>query len=49
MRIRDSFYSRLKVIVFAVFSMTLAACATVEGMGEDIEEAGEEIQEASES
>ncbi len=32
----------------AVFVLTLAACNTTEGMGEDIAAAGEEIEETAE-
>lgn len=37
--------STLAASLFFIFSM--AACATVEGVGEDIETAGEKIQDAA--
>ncbi len=31
-----------------LFTLALGACATVEGMGEDLEDAGEAVQDAAE-
>ena len=43
---------KLRTLIFSMlagtFLLASAACNTVEGMGEDIEEGGEEIQEAAE-
>ncbi|MGQ8367298.1 entericidin A/B family lipoprotein [Glaciecola sp. 1036] len=46
---RNSFYVKLKLAFFAIFATLLSACATVDGMGQDIESAGEEIQDAADS
>lgn len=39
--------SKTFTVIIALFSLT--ACATIKGMGEDIERAGEAVQEAAES
>ena len=39
----------IPLMLLALFSVgTLAACNTVEGMGEDVQKVGEEIDEAAE-
>jgi entericidin B len=39
----------LASVLLALFSLTAAGCATIEGAGKDIETAGEEIQEAADN
>ena len=34
------------ILIWAMFSLTLAACNTIEGMGKDIRKAGESIEKA---
>ncbi len=36
-----------KFSLLLLVALSITACATVEGIGEDVETAGEEIQEAS--
>jgi entericidin B len=38
----------LLAVVLTVFSLSLAACNTVEGVGEDVRSAGDAIDDASE-
>lgn len=37
----------IKLLGMALFAAGTVACSTVEGMGEDIEDAGEGVQEAA--
>ncbi|HEX6007672.1 MAG TPA: entericidin A/B family lipoprotein [Burkholderiales bacterium] len=34
------------ILIWAMLSLTLAACNTIEGMGKDIRKAGESIEKA---
>lgn len=39
----------LAAVLLALFSVTIVACATIEGAGKDIETAGEKIQDAADN
>ena len=38
----------LIVMAIAIFTITLSACQTMKGLGEDVEDAGEWVQEKAE-
>ncbi|WP_414827745.1 entericidin A/B family lipoprotein [Alteromonas sp. H39] len=40
--------SHYTVLVFAFLASLLSGCATIEGVGEDIESAGEAVEDAAE-
>lgn len=44
---KQAFHKMLWVMLVGVLAAALSACNTVEGVGEDIEDAGEGIQDAA--
>ncbi|MFC6200046.1 entericidin A/B family lipoprotein [Ponticaulis profundi] len=39
----------MKMLLLSMFAVSVAACNTVEGVGQDVEEVGEEIEETADN